>query len=58
MPGVNELQQGAARVDVVYADLPDGALIIYTAKEPALVSAIHAWFDRQTGDHNMPGMGG
>jgi hypothetical protein len=58
MPGVNDLQQGAARVNVVYAELPNGAQITYTAKEPGLVSAIHAWFDRQTSDHSMPGMGG
>jgi hypothetical protein len=58
MPGVGELEQGASRVNVAYATLPDGAQITYTSKEAALVAAIHAWFDRQSGDHNMPGMGG
>jgi hypothetical protein len=58
MPGVSSLEEGASRVNVAYASLPDGAQITYTSKEAALVAAIHAWFDRQTGDHAMPGMGG
>jgi len=58
MPGVGELAKGAARINVIYALLHDGAQIIYTSEEPGLVSAIHAWFDRQTRDHTTPGMGG
>ena len=58
MPGVNALQQGAARVTVDYAELPDGARVTYSSNEAALVSAIHDWFDRQASDHSMPGMGG
>jgi hypothetical protein len=58
MPGVNELKQGAARVTVVSAQTPDGAQITYTSTEPTLISALHAWFDRQASDHSIPGMGG
>jgi hypothetical protein len=58
MPGVNELEQGAAGIEVVYAQTPGGAQITYTSTEPTLISAIHAWFDRQASDHGMPGMGG
>ncbi len=58
MPGVNELEQGAARVTVVYARTPGGAQISYTSTEPTLISALHAWFGRQASDHSMPGMGG
>ncbi len=58
MPGVNEMEQGVTRIKVVYAQTAAGAQITYTATEPALVSALHAWFDRQTSDHSMPGMGG
>lgn len=58
MPGLAELEAGAERVDVRYEELPDGARISYTSDEPALVDAIHAWFDRQSSDHGMPGMGG
>lgn len=58
MPGVNELQQGAARVKVVYEQIADGAQLTYTSTEPTLISALHAWFDRQASDHSAPGMGG
>lgn len=58
MPGLKELEAGAKRVTVVYADLPAGAQITYSSAEPALVAAIHSWFDRQVADHGMPGMGG
>lgn len=58
MPGVNELEQGAARVTVIYAQTPDGAQITYTSTEPTLISALHAWFDRQASDHSAPDMGG
>lgn len=58
MPGVNELAAGAARVNVDYAVTTHGAQITYSSTEPGLISALHAWFDRQTSDHAMPGMGG
>jgi hypothetical protein len=51
MPGLKELEAGYTRVAVGYADLPDGGRITYTTAEPALVSALHAWFDRQVMDH-------
>ena len=58
MPGVNELERGAARVRVALADVPGGAQVTYTSTDPTLISALHAWFDRQASDHSMPGMGG
>ncbi|HTK16326.1 MAG TPA: aspartate carbamoyltransferase [Acidimicrobiia bacterium] len=58
MPGVNALEEGAARVKVVYAPTSGGAQITYTSTEAALISALHAWFDRQAADHSAPGMGG
>jgi hypothetical protein len=58
MPGLKELEAGAARVKVQYADLPTGAHIAYSSTDPTLVTALHDWFDRQTTDHDMPGMGG
>lgn len=58
MPGIKELEAGAARAQVTYTDLPDGAQITYSSTEPELVFAIHSWFDRQVTDHDMPGMGG
>lgn len=49
--GLHELEAGAARVKVTYAKLADGAMITYQSNEPALVEAIHQWFDRQSADH-------
>lgn len=51
MPGLAELSRGAARVDVAYAERADGAEIRYTAKDPALVAALHRWFQAQVHDH-------
>ena len=36
MPGLKELQAGAARVKVIYAALPDGAEIRFETTDPAL----------------------
>lgn len=58
MPGVDALQQGASRVKVALVEVPGGAQITYTSTEPSLVAALHDWFDRQSSDHAMPGMGG
>jgi hypothetical protein len=58
MPGVEELEAGAARVDVHYEGIAAGGRITYSTSEPELVAALHAWFDRQNTDHAMPGMGG
>ena len=51
MPGLAELKAGAGQIDIQYLPLPDGAQIRYTAKEPALVMAIHHWFMAQRADH-------
>lgn len=51
MAGLHELTVGAARIQIVYSELPDGAQISYTTGDPELVAAIHAWFDVQLADH-------
>ena len=51
MPGLAELSRGAAQIDVAYAERADGAEIRYTAKDPALVDALHRWFLAQLHDH-------
>lgn len=51
MPGLAELVAGAAEVDVVYADVPDGARITYTSDDLALVGALHRWGEAQVSDH-------
>ena len=57
MPGLQELQAGAARVQIAYDQVPSGARITYSSSDPVMVAALHAWFDAQTTDHAMPGMG-
>jgi hypothetical protein len=51
MPGLAQLKAGAAKIDVRYSALPDGAQIRYTAKDPKLVTALHQWFSAQLSDH-------
>jgi len=51
MPGLAQLKAGAAKIDVRYSALPDGAQIRYEAKDSKLVTAIHQWFSAQLSDH-------
>lgn len=51
MPGLAQLKVGAAKIDVRYSVLPDGAEIRYTTKDPKLVEALHQWFAAQLADH-------
>jgi hypothetical protein len=51
MPGLQALHGGAKRIAIRYADVPNGASITYSTRDAALVSALHAWFKAQVGDH-------
>ncbi|MFI2436701.1 aspartate carbamoyltransferase [Streptomyces sp. NPDC018693] len=51
MPGLTELRDGYDRVQVRYADRADGATLTYSTTDPALVDALHDWFEAQLGDH-------
>jgi hypothetical protein len=51
MPGLADLRAGAARIDVAYGDVPNGGRITYVTSDPALVRALHAWFEAQVSDH-------
>lgn len=51
MPGLQALHAGAQRITVRYSEVPSGAAIAYATHDPALVSAIHAWFKAQVSDH-------
>lgn len=57
MPGLAELaaSHGAVRFD--YRELPNGAEIEYSAEEPALVDAIHRYFNAQLSDHARHAVG-
>ncbi len=52
MPGMAEMK--AAKPDeltVAYSDLDDGAELDYASHSPAIIAAIHRWFDAQLADH-------
>ncbi|GII04381.1 hypothetical protein [Planobispora takensis] len=51
MPGLRELSAGYRDIEVAYAELPGGAELTYTTSDPALVTALHSWFDAQVDDH-------
>ena len=51
MPGLAELKSAAGKIEVAYTPLPEGSQIRYTTKEPALVMALHHWFEAQLSDH-------
>ena len=51
MAGLHELVLGHERLAIAYGEIELGARIVYRAEEPALVSAIHDWFDAQLRDH-------
>lgn len=55
MPGVAALSAGAKadRLTIEYAELPDGAKIIYASEDPVLVAATHDWFNAQVSDHGQ-----
>lgn len=56
MPGLAELRAGYAQIEVAYAELPNGAEIRYTTSDPAMVTAIHNWFQAQLSDHGNHAM--
>lgn len=52
MPGLQQLstaEQGQIEID--YQTIPSGAQINYSSDRPALIEAIHQWFDAQLSDH-------
>ncbi len=52
MPGLKALKN-AAHDDIAlkFRTLANGAEIVYMAKKPKLIDAIHQWFDAQLNDH-------
>ena len=51
MPGLQALAGGVNRLRVDYRPLPDGARITFSARDPALVTAVHRCFGAQLSDH-------
>jgi hypothetical protein len=51
MPGLEELQRGAAQIKVSYSSLPEGAEITFETTDLHLLTAIHRWFGAQLSEH-------
>jgi len=52
MPGLETLSQAKHnQINIAYKDLVDGAEITFSSHKPALITAIHQYFDAQLRDH-------
>jgi hypothetical protein len=51
MPGLQQLQAGASRIEIRYAPLPNGAEIRFRTNDIGLVTAVHRWFGAQLSEH-------
>jgi hypothetical protein len=51
MPGLKDLQAGAAQIKVSYSALPAGAEITFKTTDLHLLTAIHRWFGAQLSEH-------
>ena len=51
MPGLKEIQAGAASIKVAYAELPLGAAITFETRDVRLLTALHRWFGAQLSEH-------
>lgn len=51
MAGMHALVTGAERMTIEYREVEGGGEIRYSSEDPALVEAIHQWFDQQLSDH-------
>jgi hypothetical protein len=59
MPGLAQLRASAATdLHVKYREIPAGAEVEYRSGKPAIVDAIHQWFDAQLADHGADAMEG
>jgi hypothetical protein len=56
MPGLKDLQAGAARIEISYSALPTGAEIIFKTTDLHLLTAIHRWFGAQLSEHGADAM--
>lgn len=51
MPGLADLQSGAAHIKVSYSPLPAGAAITFETTDLHTLTAIHRWFGAQLSEH-------
>jgi len=59
MPGLAALQAAAAGDrHTRYCEIVAGAEVEYSSRNPAIVAALHDWFDAQLADHEADAMAG
>jgi hypothetical protein len=59
MPGLAELRAAKpGQLAIAYKDVKGGAELSYTTANPALVTALHNWFDAQLADHGKDARAG
>ena len=59
MPGLDELRSAKPiQIAIDYRDVDGGAELVYRTSEPAMVAALHKWFDAQLSDHGSDAMEG
>lgn len=58
MPGLADMAAEYKHIGFDYRELPNGAEIEFSAEEPALVDAIHRYFNAQLSDHARHAVGG
>ncbi len=51
MPGLAEMARAGDKLRVLYAKVPSGARLTFASPDPAVVTAVHAWFAAQRSDH-------
>ena len=51
MPGLAEMQTYSSRIEVSYADIPDGAQLTFKTTDLQALTAIHRWFGAQLSEH-------
>lgn len=51
MPGLAELQAGASRIQVSYAEVPAGGALTFSTTDRHLITQIHRWFGAQLSEH-------
>jgi hypothetical protein len=51
MPGLASLASSAARLQVKYKELANGASITFASRDKSIVAAVHEWFAAQRMDH-------
>jgi len=51
MPGLKDLENGAAHIKISYSKLPAGARITFKTGDLHLLTAVHRWFGAQLSEH-------